>query len=715
MAKLELQKNSKSIGYGDALSHLFLWEKAILLVPIWAIAIVPVIGFLCRSFGHTANNIGFGVVLCCFVIYFLQDLLKRKILLDDEYIFWGFKAVPIKSITGIDVTYKKGKFLPAALILNSENGQRLKFNLNGLTEEGVETFLKHLQSRNSTLKTAAVLNTLVKCRTVKRKQIESRERLEIAYHSRRFIGENVETFKSTAMKWARVGPVLACVLSGYMWLGFLSTLYLCLRPHPYSEESSLLLKQFLQEFFSSILWNLYKPLADGFDTIHNYALNPVVTFVTASSLALSFGYLIRLMLKPNCLIADKQGVKLQVKFGELAITVGSVAWAQIAKVDLQKEEAKTGRMRISKTDAKKFDIDLAAIAAEDRVQLLKHMEKLVPTNQIDYELSQAMLPKSDRSYTEIWLQSLSQSPERRALEPLEPGQIVGDHRFEVLNSIGVGGQGKAYLCRSLDSDHKYADIVLKETIIPVFADGLVRRKALESFEKEASLLKSLQNPGIVTLIDYFVEDHRAYLVLEHIDGCNLRDLVLRDGPLPEEQVRSLAIQMCDILKYLHANSVVHRDFTPDNLILNSKGQLKLIDFNVAQQIQGGSSGTIVGKHAYLPPEQFRGKATSQSDLYAMGATLFFLLTGTDPEPISQSSPAKNNLASSSAAMDQLVKHATALQTNNRYKSAEEIEADLLSMDQEPGAGKTTEAQPEIENAMDAPAKVKVELVLKEEV
>ncbi len=95
---------------------------------------------------------------------------------------------------------------------------------------------------------------------------------------------------------------------------------------------------------------------------------------------------------------------------------------------------------------------------------------------------------------------------------------------------------------------------------------------------------------------------------------------------------------CGLLDLLHANSIVHRDFTPDNLILNSKGQLKLIDFNVAQQIQEGSTGTIVGKHAYVPPEQFRGKATSQSDLYAFGATMFYLLTGKDPEPISQSIP-----------------------------------------------------------------------------
>ncbi len=136
------------------------------------------------------------------------------------------------------------------------------------------------------------------------------------------------------------------------------------------------------------------------------------------------------------------------------------------------------------------------------------------------------------------------------------------------------------------------------------------------------MLKSINDDGIVKLIDYFIEDHRAYLVLEHIDGCTLRELILRDGPLSEDKAYDLALQMCRLLNVLHSNSIIHRDFTPDNLMLNSKGILKLIDFNVAQEIRDGSTGTVVGKHAYLPPEQFRGKATSQSDLYAFGATMF---------------------------------------------------------------------------------------------
>ena len=115
----------------------------------------------------------------------------------------------------------------------------------------------------------------------------------------------------------------------------------------------------------------------------------------------------------------------------------------------------------------------------------------------------------------------------------------------------------------------------------------MRKQALERFENEARILEELSHPQIVKLIDFFLEDHRAYLVLEHIDGMSLRQLVAKNGPMPLADIISLSMQMCDVLEYLHSLSpaVVHRDFTPDNLILDSSGRLVLIDFNVAQQKQ----------------------------------------------------------------------------------------------------------------------------------
>ena len=222
-------------------------------------------------------------------------------------------------------------------------------------------------------------------------------------------------------------------------------------------------------------------------------------------------------------------------------------------------------------------------------------------------------------------------------------------------------------------------IVLKEFLLPIYVDISVRKSVLDCFEREARILTSLKHNQIVKLLDFFVEDHRAYLVLEHIEGITLSKLVVERGPLPEEFVRELAKQMCTILSYLHNMTppVVHRDFTPENLILGSDGLLKLIDFNVARQVESNATGSVVGKPAYLPPEQFRGQTVCQSDIYSMGATLSYILTGKQPEPISVSHP-RAELNSISEQMDRIVARATAITLKDRYSDCDQILRDLLN-------------------------------------
>src|SRR5581483_1800599 len=104
--------------------------------------------------------------------------------------------------------------------------------------------------------------------------------------------------------------------------------------------------------------------------------------------------------------------------------------------------------------------------------LLKAIERLAPNSKIEPELAEALMPKQERSYTELWLQSLAAPPERKSLEPLTPGVLLRDGRFEVLKKLGVGGQGEAYLCRDLSElqEHAQSEVVLKETILPVFVE-----------------------------------------------------------------------------------------------------------------------------------------------------------------------------------------------------------------------------------------------------
>lgn len=666
-------QRTKSISYGDFVAHFLLWQKAFILVPLWAIPIIPIVGFICRTLGQTAAQLGFAITLCLCFVYFLLGLLKRKIRLDEEHIFFGFHSLPLRKIANLSVYYKNHKLLPGFLVLTTSSGARLKFCLNGFTAENVQVLLKHLHKHNANLETAPVLSTLVKCHQYKQKPtLATEELLELPYNSRRIIDESIDTFRSTAAEWIRLGPLLICIFTAPMWMSLLKQLYTCLRPHSLSPVDSLNLQEFLADSFIGLQKALLTLFNNSYQSAGRFAAKPIVAVFTAVFIFIALSYLQRLFWKPNLILTTKDGLKLVLRIFDLSITVANIPWSRVAKVTLVRTGAvrrtSTPTVSLVQTNGKRVNIELRALAPEHRGLLLKRLEKCLPNCTIDHELSQTMLPKTQRSYTELWLQSLTEAPERKILDPLQPGQTVADNRFEVLRRLGIGGQGTAYLCR----DHDGKSVVLKETILPVFVDDALRRKAIDSFEREATMLKSLENNNIVGLLDYFIEDHRAYLVLEHINGVNLREFVQQNGPLDTLQVHALALQMMSTLKFLHSRAIVHRDFTPDNLILDSTGKLKLIDFNVAQDLITGTTGTIVGKHAYLPPEQFRGKASAQSDLYAFGATLFFLLTGQDPEPISQSSLPEHEF-------DSIVRKATALAADQRYNTANEIESDLLRL------------------------------------
>jgi tRNA A-37 threonylcarbamoyl transferase component Bud32 len=672
-----------TVKYGDLRSHAFLWQKAVLLFPLWAVLVVPIFGFVARAMGHSASQMGYSLVICLCLAYFIEDVLKRKIRLDDDYIFHGYRAIPIKQIATVDLIYKKGKLVPTIMSLTLYSGKRVKFTLNALSNDAVESMIRHIQVRNSSLKTATIFPALIKCRQVARTESTGLDRadfLAVPYMSRQWLTESIETFKSTAASWIRLGPLLACVAATPLWITVMWGLFNVAQPRNFEKLKALKGHEFLQQFMSALELLIATLLGNTVKTVAEAAANPWIAFTASGCLLLFVLYVQRVLIKPNWLIADKNGLSLRLKAGEVSVPVSKLKWTDISEARLHKIAKRSGtnslKIRLVKKNKKHFDIDMTAVAEADRSRLLKQIERHAPQCPIDAELSQSVLPKSERSYTEIWLQSLTEAPRRKALEPLEPGQLVGNERYEILRKVGVGGQGTAYLTRIVGSDNGET-VVLKESVIPTFVESTVRKKALKRFEEEAKLLKSVEDDSVVKLIEYFVEDHRAYLVLEYIDGFSLREIVRRDGPLSEEATRDLALQMCDMLALLHDRAIVHRDFTPDNLILNSNGKLKLIDFNVAQQLQGGSSGTIVGKHAYLPPEQFRGKPTSQSDLYAFGATLFYLLTGKDPEPISQSSPLASGI-SVSEKLDQIIQHATKLQSDKRYQSASEIQNELLA-------------------------------------
>jgi tRNA A-37 threonylcarbamoyl transferase component Bud32 len=287
----------------------------------------------------------------------------------------------------------------------------------------------------------------------------------------------------------------------------------------------------------------------------------------------------------------------------------------------------------------------------------------------------------NNTYTQLWFKYYSKASERQRTGYLAKGEKLQDGRYEVAGQLGGGGQGMAYLAVDSKPDAGCpSEIVLKEYILPVHRGQQVLQATLEKLHKEAEILRSINHPNIVKFYNEFNEDQRGYLVMEYVAGTPLKQLVVQLGPQPEKFVVELALQACDILECLHGMTppVVHRDLTPDNLILEEGGLVKLVDFNVAHQLESTATATVVGKHCYIPPEQFRGKPSPQSDIYALGGTLHYLLTGQEPEPLTVSHPHQLR-AEVSEDLDNIVAGCTILDSARRIGDAKQLRSVLLEL------------------------------------
>ncbi len=273
------------------------------------------------------------------------------------------------------------------------------------------------------------------------------------------------------------------------------------------------------------------------------------------------------------------------------------------------------------------------------------------------------------SYTQMWEEELSRRFSATSFVPLEPGKTLQNGRLNIVRQLAFGGLSAIYLAQLNDKDL----IVVKEAVVPPNADEHSRAKAVELFQREAQLLIKLNNPNIARVFDHFQEDGRNYLTLEYIKGQDLRQLVKQHGPQPPYVVIPWFLRLAQILSYLHTQTppIVHRDLTPDNVVRRDDGDLVLIDFGAANEFVGTATGTLVGKQAYISPEQLRGKANTSSDIYALGGTIHFLLTGKDPEALSASHPKELN-DEVSDELDRLVSMCTEMESEDRPASASEL-------------------------------------------
>jgi ABC-type transport system substrate-binding protein/tRNA A-37 threonylcarbamoyl transferase component Bud32 len=205
--------------------------------------------------------------------------------------------------------------------------------------------------------------------------------------------------------------------------------------------------------------------------------------------------------------------------------------------------------------------------------------------------------------------------------------FVSSGKFEVLDVVGVGGSGVVYKVRHRQLNHLRAIKVLTTD---------AGEEAIERLRREASIATELTHPNIVRVYDLeTLDDGSLAVVMEYLEGEDLAERVLRDGSIPEDEVVRMFRPVADGLDRMHAAGVLHRDIKPANLFVCEDGTVKILDFSASRLAESESeltrAGQLVGTPLYMAPEQFEGEgATTASDIYSLGTTLFHALTGRPP-------------------------------------------------------------------------------------
>jgi len=277
-------------------------------------------------------------------------------------------------------------------------------------------------------------------------------------------------------------------------------------------------------------------------------------------------------------------------------------------------------------------------------------------------------------------QATEASPSLRGAKfvPLTPTELQQKlPQLEIQKLLGQGGMGAVYLGRQLSLDRPVAVKILPQEISddPSFADR---------FAREARALARLNHPQIVAVYDFGQVEGLYYLLMEYVDGVNLRQ-ALRAGQLTPTDALAIVPQICEALQFAHDEGIVHRDIKPENILLDKKGRVKIADFGLAKLLgpqaeETGLTGTqqVMGTWNYMAPEQLRGSrdVDHRADIYSLGVVFYELLTGALPVG---RFPLPSRKLGTDARLDDVVLRALEHEPEQRYQRASEVRTDLAAV------------------------------------
>ena len=255
---------------------------------------------------------------------------------------------------------------------------------------------------------------------------------------------------------------------------------------------------------------------------------------------------------------------------------------------------------------------------------------------------------------------------------LKVGDLI-DGKYKILNEIGRGGMSTVYLAINEKANKPWA---VKE----VRKNGISNRELVkQSLMVEINLLKKLKHKGLPSIVDIIDQQDNYLIVMDYIEGITLENIMQEEGVQPQEKVVDWAIQLCDVLQYLHTRkpAIIYRDMKPSNIMLRSDGSVVLIDFGTAREFKERhvEDTTCLGTQGYAAPEQFggMGQTDERTDIYSLGATMYRLVTGHNPsEPPYEMYPITHWNPRLSTGLEGIIAKCTSKDPKSRYQSVQEV-------------------------------------------
>ena len=257
---------------------------------------------------------------------------------------------------------------------------------------------------------------------------------------------------------------------------------------------------------------------------------------------------------------------------------------------------------------------------------------------------------------------------------LEIGSLL-DGKYKILNKIGQGGMSVVYLAMNEKANKQWA---IKEMRKEKNKNYEIMKQSLIT---ETNLLKELKHPYLPSIADIIENDDTIIIVMDYVEGRPLSDILSEEGVIEEDKVADYAIQLCDVLDYLHSQNppIIYRDLKPANIMLRPDGKITLIDFGTARKYNydSVSDTTCLGTIGYAAPEQFAGETLRQTDartdIYNLGATMYHLLTGVNPsEPPYELYPIRRWDESLSNGLEKIILRATRKDPDKRFNDCKEM-------------------------------------------